>query len=148
MKKHRTRKLKPPPKKPENERRRRFVELFMGECHGNATQAYIRAGYSKKGAAQSAHVLLRNPEIRRALEQRVRDCPLVASRKDRQEWWSALMRGDGSYIGWKEESRVNASHLLGKSSGDFVQHHIVDAGESLYELLGGKPLPATAKEKT
>jgi len=29
----------------------------------NATSAYLRAGYSKKGAGQSAHTLLKNPEI-------------------------------------------------------------------------------------
>jgi hypothetical protein len=37
--------------------------------------------------------------------------------------------------------RLRASELLGKSSGDFIEHHVIDAGESLYELLGGRPLP-------
>ena len=40
--------------------------------------------------------------------------------------------------------RHRASELLGKSCGDFTEHHIVDVGDSLYELLGAKPLPSNS----
>lgn len=45
----------------ENARRERFCREYV--IDGNATQAYIRAGYSAKGAGQSAERLLRNAEI-------------------------------------------------------------------------------------
>jgi phage terminase small subunit len=40
-------------------------ELFAHEYvkDYNATRAYVAAGYSENGAGQSAHVLLKNPEI-------------------------------------------------------------------------------------
>ena len=57
---------------------------------------------------------------------------------------SALLRDDGAHIPLKMRDRLRASELLGSSSGDFVEHHVIDAGESLYELLGGRPLPKLA----
>lgn len=35
---------------------------------GNATQAYLAAGYSARGAAQSAHALLRNPDVQARID--------------------------------------------------------------------------------
>lgn len=45
----------------------RFVEELLKD--GNATQAAIRAGFSKNGAAQSASRLLRNVHVKLRLEQ-------------------------------------------------------------------------------
>ena len=45
-----------------NFRRERFVQGLIGGA--TATAAYISAGYSSKGAAQSAQRLLKNSEIR------------------------------------------------------------------------------------
>lgn len=49
-------------------------ELFITEFlkHGNATRAYIRAGYSPRGAQTSASRLLRRPRIRAAVAARRR----------------------------------------------------------------------------
>lgn len=46
-----------------NARQQKFLDGFLAT--GNATQAYIDAGYKSKGhaAEASAHALLRNPEI-------------------------------------------------------------------------------------
>ncbi len=48
-------------------KQQRFVEEYPIDL--NATQAYIRAGYSGKGAQQSALVLLSNPVIAAALQK-------------------------------------------------------------------------------
>lgn len=48
-----------------NAKHARFIAEYRKDL--NATKAYIRAGYSKKGAAQSAEKLLRNPEIQAEL---------------------------------------------------------------------------------
>lgn len=45
-----------------NAKHERFCQEYVIDL--NATQAYIRAGYSEKGAGQSAERLLRNAEIR------------------------------------------------------------------------------------
>lgn len=44
-----------------NARHEAFCVAYSG--HGNATRAYLEAGYSERGAAQSAHTLLRNPDV-------------------------------------------------------------------------------------
>lgn len=44
-----------------NAKRERFCQEYVKDL--NATQAYIRAGYSKGGAGQSAGALLKNTEI-------------------------------------------------------------------------------------
>lgn len=50
-----------------NERQRAFVREYLADF--NATQAAIRAGYSKTSAYSQASDLLRKPEIQRALAQ-------------------------------------------------------------------------------
>ena len=49
------------------------------------------------------------------LEQRVRDCPIVASRQERQVFGSALLRDDGAHIPLKMRDRLRASELLGRN---------------------------------
>lgn len=44
-----------------NARHEAFCIAYVG--HGNATRAYLEAGYSERGAAQSSHALLRNPDV-------------------------------------------------------------------------------------
>lgn len=122
-----------------NERQRRFVELIMGECIGNATEAYCRAYQTKNrnAGAVEGHRLLRNPKVKAAITARVRKDPAVATREQRQQFWTQFMLDDSKH----DAVRLRGSELLGKSQGDFVEHHVLDVGESLYELLGGRPLP-------
>lgn len=49
-------------------RKIRFVHEYCVDW--NATKAYIRAGYSEKGAGQSAHELLKSPEIADRITER------------------------------------------------------------------------------
>lgn len=122
-----------------SERERRFVELFMGACLGNATESYAQA-YKQKNrrvAGVEGHNLLKRPKIRAAFEARIRKDPIVATREERQKFWTSFMHDEKK----ADAIRLRGSELLGKSQGDFVEHHVLDAGESLYELLGGRPLP-------
>lgn len=124
-----------------SERERQFVELVMGKHVGNATAAYSEAyGQKNKNAAGvNGHKLLRKTKIRLAIEQRVAKDPkgLVATREERQRFWTEFMQDAKK----ADAIRLRGSELLGKSQGDFVEHHVLDVGESLYELLGGRPLP-------
>lgn len=60
---------------PMNEKRARFCEEYLVDL--NATQAAIRAGYSKKSAYSQGHELLKNPEV----QERVAE--LKAARAER-----------------------------------------------------------------
>ena len=51
-------------------RRQRFVNAYIGECAGNATQAAIKAGYSEKTARSAGSRLLTKADVRQALDGR------------------------------------------------------------------------------
>lgn len=97
-------------------KQRAFVEAYSG----NGTAAAIAAGYSQKSADKIARDLLRNTtiagEIRDREKQKIN--PLIASRIQRQEFWTSTMRDA------KEDmrNRLKASELLGKSEGDFIEN--------------------------
>ena len=54
-------------KKGLNPRQTRFVEEFLIDL--NATQAYIRAGYAKRGAEQNAAILMANHKVKAAIAE-------------------------------------------------------------------------------
>jgi len=96
-------------------KQRAFVEAYCG----NATEAAITAGYSKKTAASIGERLLRNVEIKEALKEREKErlSSLIATREERQRFWTSMMRDEDR----KEVDRLKASELLAKSEGDFLE---------------------------
>lgn len=57
-------------------RQRRFIEEYTVDF--NATQAAIRAGYSKKTAPIYSYKLMQMPEVRKAIEQRMNELTMSA----------------------------------------------------------------------
>jgi phage terminase small subunit len=104
-----------------SERERRFVEAYMGQAAGNGTEAARLAGY--KGSPQVLGVqstrLLKKASVLLAIAERVQDDPTVATRLDRQLFWTTTMQD--AQVPWKD--RLKASELLGKSQADFVEKH-------------------------
>lgn len=105
-------------------KQRRFVEAY----NGNATEAAILAGYSKKTARQIGQNLLTKVDIQAAIQEReqARLTPLIAAREQRQIFWSTIMRDTSADM----RDRLRASELLGKSEGDFLdrsEFHAPDA---------------------
>ncbi len=96
------------------ERRRWFVERYMGEARGNATKAARLAGY--KSPAVEGSRLLRNAEVREAIDERTQADPAVKDREHLQRWWSAVVDDVSADLG----QRLRASELLAKSQGAFV----------------------------
>lgn len=96
-------------------RQRRFVEAY----DGNATQAAIAAGYSEKTARFMGHENLTKPYILAEIKARdtIRSTPLIASREERQQFWSSVMRDKDQQM----RDRLKAAELLGKSEADFVE---------------------------
>jgi hypothetical protein len=120
---------------PLSERERRFVEAFMGPAKGNGAAAARIAGYANRSARVTASRLLTKANIRRAIEARVQDDPLVATREQLQQFWSAIVLGRGSYVLLEMRDRLRASELLERSPGGFSDKVRLDPGRSLEELL-------------
>jgi phage terminase small subunit len=106
------------------EKQRRFVEAYMGQAAGNATEAARLAGYKGNditlGAVGAEN--LKKPQIIEALKERVDDCPLIMSRKELQEFWTRVAKGeelDGKDLPVMRD-RLKASEMLGKSQAVFV----------------------------
>lgn len=96
-------------------KQRRFVEAYTG----NATAAAIAAGYSEKTARFMGHENLTKPYILAEIKARdtIRSTPLIASRAERQQFWSSVMRDKDQQM----RDRLKAAELLGKSEADFVE---------------------------
>jgi hypothetical protein len=119
-----------------SERERRFVEAYMGAAAGNATKAARLAGYAKNTAEKQASRLLGKVGVRAAIDARAKSDPAVATREERQQFWSAIKRGDGEFRHWPPAVRLRASELLGKSQGDFIERHQIDGRITLEQVLG------------
>jgi phage terminase small subunit len=93
-------------------------QAFAAAYCGDATEAAIKAGYQKKTAYSAGHRLLKNPEIAKIIREREQRKinPLVASRVDRQAFWTKVMNDEGEPM----RERLKASELLGRSEGDFL----------------------------
>lgn len=136
------------------ELQRRFVDHYMGEAKGNATEAARLAGY--KGSATTLGQVgaenLKKPQIQAAIRDRVSKRPEVASREERQEFYSSIMRGvdpyqrdDGEPIPIKD--RLKACETLGKMQGDFLERHEVKlTGQTTTTLKMGELSDAALSE--
>lgn len=121
-----------------NARQQRFVEAY----EGNATEAARQAGYTGSDGALSVQAsrLLSNPNVAAALKgrQQKESSALIASRQDRQKFWTDVMKDDMADM----QARLKASELLGKSEADFVGRHQLQGSDggpvALVIDLGGK----------
>ena len=125
-----------------NARQRKFVKFY----EGNATEAAIRAGYSKASAGTIGPHLMKDPDIVKAIQNRVRPIEdrAIASREERQRFWTRVMIDD--HVEMKH--RLKASELLGRSQADFItdsENINVNIKMGLVGLLkkidGGSPVP-------
>lgn len=113
----------------------RFVQEYLIDL--NATQAAIRAGYSKKCAYSIGPENLEKPEIKRAIEERIKqiDSERTADAKEIREFWTRVMRGEEKdtvlrydseghqveqQIDVSMKDRIKTSELLGKSFAMFT----------------------------
>lgn len=89
---------------------------FIAAYEGNATEAAEKAGYS--GPRRAGSRLMQDAVICRQIKERqIQEAqPLIASRQDRQKFWSETMYNEELEF----PHRLKASELLGKSEGDFL----------------------------
>jgi phage terminase small subunit len=76
------------------EKQKRFVDYYIKL--GNATEAYIKAGYSKKGANTCASQNLAKPSVKAYLDKRmsVIENNRIADAKEVLEFYSSVLRGE------------------------------------------------------
>jgi len=93
-------------------RRQRFVEEYLADL--NATQAAIRAGYSRHTAKQQGSRLLTNVDVSRAIAQGQLE---LAERTQANETFIVAELVEIATNGEKTSDRIRALELLGKRIG-------------------------------
>lgn len=75
------------------DKQRRFCDEYL--CDMNATQAAIRAGYSKRTAYRTGCDNLKKPQIRAYIDQQMaeKDAELVATQNEVLQYLTSVMRG-------------------------------------------------------
>lgn len=117
-------------------KQKRFCDEYLIDL--NATQAAIRAGYSKKTAYSIGEENLRKPELKKYIDSRMaeKESELIADQDEVLKYLTAVMRGQtqaevvvveniGDYMSEArtmkkapdEKERLKAAELLGKRYG-------------------------------
>lgn len=101
-------------------KQRAFVEFYTG----NATEAAIKAGYSKDTARSIGQENLTKPDIIAAIKEREtkRLNRVIAGRERLLELWTQIMEDTDEIT----KDRLKASELLGKAQGVFLERVEVD----------------------
>jgi phage terminase small subunit len=98
-------------------------KLFIDYYNGNATETAIKAGYSEMTAKAKGSFLLKNPKIKKAIQNRTERISKkhIGTREERQAFWWGVANDENVSM----SDRLRASELLGKSMADFtdVQRH-------------------------
>ena len=131
-------------------KQKRFCEEYLIDL--NATQAAIRAGYSKKNANNIASENLAKPNIQEYLKERMdsKQNDLIASQdevlqyltrviRDKTDSDQVVMEGIGDGVSMartirvkpSERDKLKAAELLGKRYGAFVERTEVDQDVNL-----------------
>lgn len=76
------------------DKQKRFCDEYLIDC--NATQAAIRAGYSKRTASSIGEENLRKPRIRAYLEERMaeKESDLIATQDEVLRYLTSVLRGE------------------------------------------------------
>src|SRR5689334_24742855 len=93
--------------KPLSTRYERFVAEFLKD--GNATQAYVRAGYSPRGAQPSASRLLRDPRVESAIaagRQHITQALEVSVERLAQEYAKIAFANINDFVSVDETGRL------------------------------------------
>lgn len=110
------------------QKQRRFIDEYI--ISGNATQAAIKAGYSKKTARKIGQENLTKPDIKAAIDKRNAEIrsEKTADMTEVMEYLTSVMRGEqtesvatakGVYsnVEVSAKDRIKAAELIGKRNG-------------------------------
>lgn len=123
------------------EKQKKFADEYLIDC--NATQAAIRAGYSKKTAYSTGQRLLKKVEVKNYIDTLLENVKSdsIAEAKEVMEYLTSIMRGEQKeetlkWIGEGTQTiadidvsakeRLKAAELLGKRYGLFTDKVDID----------------------
>lgn len=133
------------------DRQIRFVQEYCKDF--NATQAYMRAGYSEEGAGQASHKLLKNTEIEQAIAERKQEIAIHA--KIDASWvlkqWHDIATADANEL--MQLRRVCCRHCHGEdhmyqwTEAEFLAAVVANAvdDKNAPDTMGGLSFDATAE---
>lgn len=137
------------------EKQKRFCEEYLIDL--NATQAAIRAGYSKKTAYSIGVENLKKPELKKYIEDRMaeKEAELIADQDEVLKYLTSVLRGktqseivvvEGCGMGESvartmqkapdEKERLKAAELLGKRYGLYVDNSKIKAEIGIPVFIG------------
>lgn len=133
-----------------NAKQKRFCDEYLIDC--NATQAAIRAGYSKKTANEQAARLLANVSIKSYIDEQLEQMhnKTIADAEEVLEYLTSVMRGehteqtlklvgdgvqDIAKIDVAAKERLKAAELIGKRYGIWKDN--VDVKGAIPTVLTG-----------
>lgn len=144
----------------DNKKKRLFVEAYDEE---NPVIAMRVAGFQGTDSylKNKAKELVADPHIQKAIEERNRYLEgtqkVIATRAERQAFWTAILRNDASKLNIEPEydsaglpkpvgniplaQRIKASELLGKSETDFVDRVDINHNVTITEIIQQSYLP-------
>lgn len=135
-----------PTRKELAERRKLFVEYYLGEARGNGTKAAKMAGYEYP--AEEAYRLLRNAQVRARIDERLAEVAMTAneilaelSDMGRAEWRDFIeileRDEDGEPIRLKFDlsAKVKSLELLGKARNLFTDKLQVEGEFPVLRIL-------------
>lgn len=98
------------------EKQKRFCDYYVEDP--NATQAAIKAGYSKNSAKQIATENLSKPYLLSYIEERNKqlESQRIADMIEIKEFWTTTMREETKEL----KDRLRASEYLAKTNGAFI----------------------------
>ncbi|MCC4389421.1 terminase small subunit [Limosilactobacillus reuteri] len=118
------------------QKQQRFVDEYI--ISGNATQAAIEAGYSKKTAKQMGTENLAKPIVKTAIEKRNEEIKSekTADMTEVMEYLTSVMRGEqtesvvaakGVYedVEVSAKDRIKAAELIGKRHGAWTDKKVI-----------------------
>ncbi len=113
------------------ERQKKFAEYYS-QC-GNATESYIKAGYSEKLANTHASKLLQNATIQRYVQELTEKSKnaRVLTAIQRQEILSDIARNEENY----PSDRIKSIDTLNKMTGEYLQKVAITKEEEIPKLL-------------
>ncbi len=123
-------------------KQKRFCDEYLIDC--NATQAAIRAGYSKKTAGATGYENLKKPQIKEYIDEQLKkiENDNVADAQEVMEYLTTVMRGQSKSNvlslcgdGFQEviekppdeKEKMKAAELIGKRYGMFKDNVNLDA---------------------
>lgn len=123
-------------------RKQKFVDAYAG----NATEAAIAAGLSKKTAKAAGSRMFNDADVQAAIRARDKEAAKasIATRQQRQQFWTKVLLAENE----KMADRLKASELLGRSEADFTDKMEVKGELTLEDLVReSADVPAAAVKK-